>query len=127
MEANATEPGARLIHNVFEKLGKIVIDYLEQDEKVFFTYLEQFSSGKYLVDLPPRLLEMRKQHTSIKHLFKKLRVFTNNYAVPKQASAALKLCYAQLFNFEQDVLKHLFLEEDVLFPRLLELNERQVN
>ncbi len=62
---------------------------------------------------------MRTAHTSILRLFRKLRLLTNNYMAPDSATPALRLSYAQLFNFEQDMIRHVFLEEQILFPKLL--------
>jgi regulator of cell morphogenesis and NO signaling len=53
-----------------------------------------------------------------------IRVVSNNYLPSVNSSPALKLCYAQLFDFEQDLHRHIFLEEKILFPKVLEIENR---
>ena len=59
-------------------------------------------------------------HHKIKMLLKSIQTLTNHYKPEGEVSSSIKLCYAQLFNFEQDIQKHIFVEENILFPKLEE-------
>lgn len=37
-------------------------------------------------------------------------------------TASVNLCYARLLDFEQDVLRHVFLHEEILFPKIYALS-----
>ena len=117
--------GSKIMADLIKKLEVLIKDHLEQDEKEFFSSLGQLSLDEPVNALPELLTNIRKQHASILKLFKKLRVLSADYSAPEHASATVKLCYAQLFNFEQDMLKHIFLEEDILFPKLLVSNKQK--
>ncbi|MFN4233523.1 MAG: hemerythrin domain-containing protein [Bacteroidia bacterium] len=62
----------------------------------------------------------KSEHVSIYKSLQKIKELTNNYKVDENSSAVLKLCCARLFDFEQDLLKHQYLEEQYLFPQLLQ-------
>lgn len=118
-------PGSKSISHLIKKLEILIGSHLKQDEQEFFLYLEQLSLNKQVNELPELLTQIKRQHASISKLFKKLRVLSADYTAPEHASATVKLCYAQLFNFEQDMFKHIFLEEDILFPKLLISNKQK--
>jgi regulator of cell morphogenesis and NO signaling len=123
--ASSEEPGSRIMSDLIQKLVSLTGAHLEQDEKEFFACLGQLSLNRSVDKLPELLADIRKQHAAISRLFKKLRVLSNDYTAPQNASAMIRLCYAQLFNFEQDMMKHIFLEEDILFPKLLANNKHK--
>lgn len=125
--SSAEAPGSTTMSDLILKLENLIRIHLEQDEKDFFECLSELSLDKPVNMLPELLGNIRKQHAAIAKLFKKLRVLSNEYRAPEDASATVKLCYAQLFNFEQDILKHIFLEEDILFPKLLATNKQKIN
>lgn len=126
-DAYVGEKNAVMMTDLLQKLESLIKKYLEEEEKSFFDHLRLFYSGQPVTDLTEWVSAIRKQHEVIARLFEKVRVISDHYTPPKGASASLKLCYAQLFNFEQDILKHLFLEEDILFPKLLEANKQKMN
>lgn len=124
--SSSEAPGSKIMSDLILKLDNLIRVHLEQEKSEFFTCLAQLRLDKPVDALPELLAKIRKDHAAIAKLFKKLRVLSNQYTAPENASAMLKLCYAQLFNFEQDILKHIFLEEDILFPKLLATNKQKI-
>lgn len=120
LETYTEEPGSKVLADLIQKVSDLISTHLEKDEEELFIQIGEFSLNKPNDGLPALLKDIKKQHLTIARLFRKLRILSHDYTAPAQASAVLKLCYAQLFNFEQDFLKHIFLEEDILFPKLLE-------
>jgi len=126
-DALAGEKNAGIMSDLLQKLENLIKIYLEEEEKSLFEHLRLFYRGQPVTGLSERIADIGAQHETIGRLFEKLRSVSDHYTPPKGAPASLKLCYAQLFNFEQDILKHLFLEEDILFPKLLEANKQKKN
>lgn len=120
IETYTAEPGSKVLADLIQKASDLISTHLERDEEVLFMQIGELSLNKPIDGLPSLLKDIKKQHHSIERLFSKLRILSHDYTAPAEASAVLRLCYAQLFNFEQDFLKHIFLEEDILFPKLLE-------
>jgi regulator of cell morphogenesis and NO signaling len=122
--ASSDELTTNAVSDILKRLEDTIKHYLECDEKLFFSQLSAFRSGKPVPELHLLLEGIRQKHAVITANFRKLRAISNHYNAPADASASLRLCYAQLFNFEQDILKHLFLEEDILFAKLVEANKK---
>ena len=53
------------------------------------------------------------------------RQFTNDYKYCEEADLHIRVLYSELERFEEDLLKHAKIENEVLFPKAL-LLERQV-
>jgi len=53
-----------------------------------------------------------------------IRVLTNGCQPPEQACATWRACYEALDEFERDLQQHVHLENNVLFPAALRLEER---
>ncbi|MES2558372.1 MAG: hemerythrin domain-containing protein [Bacteroidota bacterium] len=103
------------------KLGALIEEHLIWEEQTFFPFLRlQIEHKEYHKpgDFPELVYKLKSEHDAIIKLIKKNRLISNDYVPASDASPKLKLCYAQLFDFEQDILKHIFLEEDLLFPKL---------
>lgn len=120
-EATEKEPGNRILADTLTRLGTMVEQHLMWEEDLFFPYLR--SKIEYLepdlpLDLPEALQKIKSEHAAISRLIKKARLISNGYRPSSSASPALRLCYAQLFDFEQDMLKHFFLEDNILFLKL---------
>lgn len=109
------------LSEVLLKLGNLIEQHLTWEEQTFFPALRlKIKRGQHAEqdDISDLISKIRSNHYAITKLINKNRLMSNNYVPHQGASSQLKLCYAQLFDFEQDILKHIFLEEDILFPKL---------
>lgn len=68
---------------------------------------------------------MEGEHDRARAVLVNLRRETHNYHPPAVADDAGRECYRELAIFDADLETHIHLEDDVLFPRALDL-ERQV-
>jgi regulator of cell morphogenesis and NO signaling len=74
------------------------------------------------VNNPIRMM-MREHHTA-GEIMRDLRALTSDYRVPADACISYQTLYQALENFEQDLHQHIHLENNLLFPRALELETR---
>ena len=51
----------------------------------------------------------------------RIRVLTSGYAVPPGACTTYRVCLQELEAFERDLHEHVHLENNILFPRAVEL------
>jgi iron-sulfur cluster repair protein YtfE (RIC family) len=126
ISSQKNESWAKLLTVVLEDLAKLIKEHFEHDERVLFPYirLRIMNHGRINLDgMPVSLLKMKAEHQAIINQFKKLRLISNHYTPASDSPADMKLCYAQLFNFEQDMLKHIFIDEDILFPKLKQMQK----
>jgi regulator of cell morphogenesis and NO signaling len=67
---------------------------------------------------------MEADHRSAADLLARLRMLTRDFTLPEDACTTYRLCYAELARFESDLHWHVHLENNVLFPRALELEQQ---
>ena len=121
---------------LFEELITLLGEELKSEETLFFPYIKKLVEIEknneltllHLKNLSEnKVKSVQSEQRKIKEVLKKIRKITNEYYPSANSSPGLKLCYAQLFNLEQDIQKHIFLQENLVFPKLLELEKRIIN
>jgi regulator of cell morphogenesis and NO signaling len=69
---------------------------------------------------------MEAEHEASAHDLQDLRNITGNYALPEDACASYGLLYKLLDEFEDDLHVHVHLENNILFPKAIELEKELV-
>ena len=64
---------------------------------------------------------MMSEHDTAGDILRELRALTSDYKVPPDACIGYQTLYAALENFEKDLHQHIHLENNVLFPKALGL------
>jgi regulator of cell morphogenesis and NO signaling len=121
-------PEVVMIDKYVTELTKLVEQHLDFEEFIFFPYVKGLVYGdidELDHELESPMERIKNERSRIKELLRKIRTLSDNYTPAINSSPALKLCYAQLFDLEQDVHKHSFLEENILFSKLNELEKRK--
>ena len=62
---------------------------------------------------------MKQEHELAGELMSKIRILTNDYTAPEQACTTFRLTLDSLKAFEEDLHKHVHLENNILFPKTL--------
>lgn len=122
-------PEVLSINKLLQQLKDLLEQHLIFEEFILFPYIKKLmestvESTDTLLDNP--IKKIRTEHLRISKLLTEMRILSNNYTPAVNSSPALKLCYAQLFDLEQDIHKHTFLEENILFSKLIELEKRKI-
>jgi regulator of cell morphogenesis and NO signaling len=108
--------------------------HLEEEEQVLFEYVKTIANAKKqqiaLVNqhqnLPVLIDALEKDHDLVGRAFDKIRTLTNGYLLPQDACASYTLLYRLLEEFEEDLHMHIHLENNLLFPKAIEM-EKLVN
>jgi len=66
---------------------------------------------------------MMHEHDNEGERFKKIATITNQYQVPEDACNTYKVTYALLREFENDLHLHIHLENNILFPKAVEMEK----
>jgi len=70
---------------------------------------------------------METEHETVGKNLEEIRILSNNYALPEDACASYSLLYRMLDEFEDDLHTHVHLENNILFPKALELEKKLNN
>ena len=109
--------------------------HLVKEEKILFPYIKALVTSKGndqplqaahfgSVQSPINVMEM--EHELVGKNLDEIRKLTNNYLLPGDACASYSLLYRILDEFEEDLHLHIHLENNILFPKALEI-EKQLN
>jgi len=123
-------PELHEIQAIFQDLRDDLLPHLLKEENILFPYIEALeqhqSAGSPLpaacfgvIDNPLR--QMESEHAAVTGLLQKLRQATADHALPADACASHRIALQALENLEADLLRHIHLENEVLFPQALAL------
>lgn len=126
-------PGLPLLGGMFENLSKEIIPHMKDEEETVFPYIRQLSHAfhnreAYAVLLVKTLRKpvrkmMDDEQDKLAYLLQQLREFTDNYTAPEKSCVNHRVIYSRLKELDQDLTQHLFLENNILFPRILQMEK----
>ena len=119
---------------ILQDLRDDLMAHLEKEEQVLFPYIAQLEDAQQhhlpgpegcfpSVRYPIRMMLM--EHDNVTDLLQNLRRTSNNYTAPDFACANGRAFFTRLENCEADLHEHIRLENEVLFPKAVELEESQ--
>ncbi|WP_164126161.1 iron-sulfur cluster repair di-iron protein [Sphingobacterium luzhongxinii] len=108
------------IHDFMEDLYKHI---LHEDQKIF-TVVKQLSSGTDidLKELESAIQYLEEEHEQAGENLSLFRTWTDNYKLPENACNSYTYLFEKIKEFENDLLQHIHLENNILFPKALALN-----
>jgi len=66
---------------------------------------------------------MEREHRDAADYLMAIRLLTHGYAAPEDGCTTYRVCMAELDRFECDLHRHVHLENNVLFPRAIALEQ----
>jgi iron-sulfur cluster repair di-iron protein len=121
-----------LVH-LDELLTRLCADlkpHMFKEEQVLFPYIlamtraaEQHGAVPFApfgtINNPIRM--MMREHDTAGDILRQLRAVTSDYKVPADACISYQTLYQALENFETDLHQHIHLENNILFPKALDM------
>ena len=118
------------IRRLFTEVGREMIMHMQKEEQILFPYidaLEKATSAHSSVEPPffqtvrNPIHAMMKEHDAAGELVKQIRKASSEYTAPADACTSYKAVYQDLRQFEADLHQHVHLENNILFPRAVEM------
>jgi regulator of cell morphogenesis and NO signaling len=117
----------------FYQLKQDLIPHMLKEEHVLFPYItrmeEAASEGRAIsppffdtVQNPVRMMML--EHDAASDLLRTMRATTGDYTPPPDACISYQTLYQALAGFEADLHRHIHLENNLLFPRAIEIEEK---
>lgn len=122
------------INSIFKDLSAELTSHLKKEELILFPFVEQLEKAKkngkeierpHFGSAENPIAMMEQEHESAGDAFKEIAQLTNGYQPPDHACNTFKALYHKLDEFEQDLHLHIHLENNILFPKAIQL-EKQV-
>lgn len=120
------------IDGLFQRLQQDLLSHMDQEERLVFPYisrLESLARGD-VSSVPPTYLgaapisTMIADHDAAGALMAEMHRLGGGFAPPSDACASFRRLYEQLTALERDLHWHVYLENNILFPRAQELEEK---
>lgn len=123
------------INAIFNESARDLAAHLKKEELVLFPFIKQMVKAKIsgedvlqphfgTVENPVNM--MMHEHTTEGERFEKIAQLTQNYAPPADACNTYRVTFAMLQDFENDLHKHIHLENNILFPKSIKLEKEFV-
>ena len=123
-------PELAKVAELIEKLRGEMYTHIQKEEQVLFPFISQMDQES-IVAYPPShacfrsvthpIFMMEQEHESADHIVAELMRLTNHFEPPSWACATHVALFSGLREFEDDLKQHVHLENDVLFPRAIQL------
>lgn len=117
------------IKELFTNLSAELTAHMQKEETILFPAIKELARGAEnesktcfgTVRNPISMME--HEHDIAGDLMKSIHTLTDGYTLPKGACATYTVVYKTLNEFESDLFEHIHLENNILFPRAIKLEE----
>ena len=118
---------------LFLRLKDEMISHLDKEEKILFPYIKKL--GKMIAEGEPAARELQfesseasiamleDEHEEAGDLMARLKKLSNNFTPPEDACTTFRVYFQNLKGFQDDLHKHVHLENNILFPKAQELEQ----
>jgi regulator of cell morphogenesis and NO signaling len=118
------------MRDVFQGLAQELSSHMMKEEMILFPYIARMEEAlveKAPVVPPPfgtvqnPVAMMMHEHDSAGRALRTMRQASAGYAAPEDACVSYRTLYKALEDFEADLHQHIHLENNILFPRAIEM------
>lgn len=131
----AGHPEVVKVAEVFERIAADLTLHMMKEEKILFPYIKELVTAKKsgnkmeaksfeTVDTPIRVMEM--EHEQVGEDLGEIRELTSGYSLPADACNSYTILYKKLEEFENDLHKHVHLENNILFPKASKMEKELI-
>ena len=123
------------VAKIFSVVYKDLKQHMMKEEEILFPYIKQLVKASnngtkaerpYFGSVTNPIKMMEAEHQAAGDELFEIRRLTNNYTPPEDACNTYKIAYSELKEFEEDLHKHVHLENNILFPKAIKLEKEIV-
>ena len=106
--------------------------HMQKEEKVLFPYINKLVDIAMLKDAPISaafgsvqnpIANMLQEHETEGERFRKIKALSNDYTMPADGCNTYRVTYSLLQEFENDLHLHIHLENNILFPKAIAMEQ----
>ncbi len=119
-----TFPYIKEVQQLFSEVQAELLPHMMKEENILFPRIREVAAASIQhhstghpnawIEAPIAVMEM--EHEKAGELMASIRELTNHYTAPETACTTHRLCLDELKEFEEDLHRHVHLENNILFP-----------
>jgi regulator of cell morphogenesis and NO signaling len=123
----ANRPELLKVLDICQQLDEEMLAHLGKEEEILFPYISRLESPiseqtqACFPSVTYPVAVMIREHESAGALTAELRSITSDYQAPPEACPTYRALYLALQEFEEDLHRHVHLENNILFPRAIKI------
>jgi regulator of cell morphogenesis and NO signaling len=126
-------PEVIAIAQKFNECAEELSGHMCKEEQILFPYIKQLVLAKSNNSKKPYtnfgsvknpINMMEHEHDAVGEIFREIKELSNNYTPPEDSCATYKVSFLKLKEFEDDLHQHIHLENNILFPKSIELEKQ---
>ncbi len=127
-------PEVKEAEAIFFSSGQALTRHMVKEESVLFPFIKQLAQAHTNGCVPPSshfgsvsgpIAVMLAEHEDVGNELAHIRELLCDYSPPDDACTTMRLLYQELDAFEQDLHKHVFLENSILFPKAIRMEKEK--
>jgi len=136
MRHGSGHPELLTVKELFAAMSQELLTHAMKEEQVLFPHIERMEKAAVAGEPAPAaffgsvrnpIARMLADHDDAGELTARIRKITDNYRLPEGACPTYRALFDGLAEFERDLHQHVHLENNILFPRALQLENRGSN
>lgn len=125
----SSHPEVASIKELFSSLIQELFTHMMKEERILFPYIDSLAASGNGEPLPSAcfgsienpIANMVADHDDAGELLARMKELANAYQPPADACATYRALYQGLEEFERDLHRHIHLENNILFPRAIDM------
>ena len=128
-------PELFFLENEFSALCSDLMPHMRKEETVLFPFIKNLemtlinnlsSPHPHFGTVKNPVRMMMIEHDTAGEILRKMREITKDYAVPETACPSFRALYFGLEELEKDLHRHIHLENNILFPEAVKLEQKVI-
>jgi regulator of cell morphogenesis and NO signaling len=120
------------IKDLFDQSASELAAHMKKEELILFPFIRKMAIAKQENQPAPAppfgtvqspINNMKHEHDTEGEIFRKIAELSNNYTPPADACNTYKVTFSLLKEFEADLHLHIHLENNILFPKSIEMEQ----
>jgi len=120
------------INQVFHSIANELRMHMHKEEMMLFPFIKQIAAAKKdgtplmtpgfgTIQNPINMMEA--EHVDAGEMIFKIAELSNNFTPPAEACNTFRALYAKLEEYQNDLFQHIHLENNILFPKAIQLEQ----
>lgn len=126
----AEQPFLLSVREKFNRLAEELLAHMPKEEQLLFPAIKRIEQNALNAKDPSSadnltipIMVMEHEHETAGDLVKSIRSLTNYFSPPAFACPTFLITYKMLQEFDDDLMQHIHLENNILFPKAKKLTE----